>query len=127
MATGTSRQTAILRDARKRALPRMRSKFFTGSRERGREGLRRRRNVAPPRNCTPSQTLFLAGRRPADSTSFQHGRTDVTKAFIVFAAVSGLTIAAALAQAPERPGASATGPGADSTKPGSSQIVDAQG
>jgi sporulation protein YlmC with PRC-barrel domain len=49
----------------------------------------------------------------------------VTKAFLVFAAVSGLTMSTALAQAPERPGAAS--PLADSAKPGSSQIVDAQG
>jgi hypothetical protein len=51
----------------------------------------------------------------------------MTKAFIVFAALSGLTISTAFAQAPERPGASAAGPGADSAQPRSSQIVDAQG
>jgi len=50
----------------------------------------------------------------------------VTKAFIVFAAASGLTMSAAFAQAPERPGAGTAVPPADSAKPGSSQIVDAQ-
>jgi len=51
----------------------------------------------------------------------------VTKAFIVFAAASGLTMSTAFAQAPERPGAGAAAPSADSSKPGSSRIVDAQG
>jgi sporulation protein YlmC with PRC-barrel domain len=45
----------------------------------------------------------------------------MTKTFIVFAAVGGLTMSAALAQAPERPGAAPAGP------PASSQIVPAQG
>jgi PRC-barrel domain len=49
----------------------------------------------------------------------------VTKASIVFAMVSALTVSTALAQAPERPGAAS--PPAASVKPGSSQIVDAQG
>jgi len=48
----------------------------------------------------------------------------VTKASIVFATVSALTMSTALAQAPERPGAAS--PPA-SAKSGSSQIVDAQG
>jgi len=65
--------------------------------------------------------------RPADSTFLPTGRTDVIKAFIAFAAVGGLTIATAFAQAPERPDAGAAGSGADSAKPGSSQVVDAQG
>jgi hypothetical protein len=49
----------------------------------------------------------------------------MTKTFVVFAAISGLTLSTALAQAPERPGAA--GPSTDSAKPGSPQIVDAQG
>jgi sporulation protein YlmC with PRC-barrel domain len=52
----------------------------------------------------------------------QRRRTDVSKAFIVVAAICALTMSTALAQAPERPGAPA-----DSAKPVSSQIVDAQG
>ncbi len=51
----------------------------------------------------------------------------MTKAFIVFATVSGLTMSTALAQAPERPGAGAASPSADAVRSGSSQIVDAQG
>jgi sporulation protein YlmC with PRC-barrel domain len=51
----------------------------------------------------------------------------VTKTFIVFAAVSGLVMSAAFAQAPERPGENTASPPADSSKSGSSQIVDAQG
>ena len=51
----------------------------------------------------------------------------MTKAFIVFATVSGLTMSTALTQAPERPGAGAASPLADSAKPSSSQIVDTQG
>jgi sporulation protein YlmC with PRC-barrel domain len=50
----------------------------------------------------------------------------MTKTFIVFAAVSGLTMSTALAQTPERPAAAPTAPGADSTRPGSSQIVETQ-
>jgi len=57
--------------------------------------------------------------------AFQRRRTDVTKAFIVVATISGLTMSTALAQAPERPGAGSRP--ADSAKPVSSQIVDAQG
>jgi sporulation protein YlmC with PRC-barrel domain len=53
----------------------------------------------------------------------QRRRTDVSKAFIIVAAISTLTMSTALAQAPERPGAAP----ADSAKPVSSQIVDAQG
>ena len=49
------------------------------------------------------------------------------KTFVVFATVSALTMSAALAQAPERPGAGAASPPATSARPGSSQIVDAQG
>jgi sporulation protein YlmC with PRC-barrel domain len=49
----------------------------------------------------------------------------MSKAFIVVATISALTMSAALAQAPERPGA-AGGP-ADSAKTVSSQIVNAQG
>jgi sporulation protein YlmC with PRC-barrel domain len=56
--------------------------------------------------------------------AFRQGEMDMTKTFIVFATVSGLTMSAALAQAPEHPGEGAP---ADSAKPGSSQIVDAQG
>jgi len=56
---------------------------------------------------------------------FNAGETDVTRAFIVFAMVSGLSTA--LAQVPERPGAGAASPPADSAKSGSSPIVDAQG
>lgn len=51
----------------------------------------------------------------------------MTKTFIVFATVSGLTMTMALAQAPERPGDGTPSPPADSTKAGSSQIIDAQG
>jgi sporulation protein YlmC with PRC-barrel domain len=57
--------------------------------------------------------------------ALQRRRTDVTKAFVVFATVSALTTAMALAQAPERPGGAASPPA--SAKSGSSQIVDAQG
>ena len=49
----------------------------------------------------------------------------MTKAFIVVATISGLTMSTALAQAPERPGAG--GRPADSANPVSSQIVNAQG
>jgi len=49
----------------------------------------------------------------------------VTKAFIVVATISALTMSTALAQAPERPGAG--GQPADSANPVSSQIVNAQG
>ncbi len=49
----------------------------------------------------------------------------MTKAFIVVATISGLTMSTALAQAPERPGAG--GQPADSANPVSSQIVNAQG
>jgi sporulation protein YlmC with PRC-barrel domain len=59
--------------------------------------------------------------------AFQRRRTDVIKAFVVVATISGLTMSTALAQAPERPGAGAAGLPADSAKPVSSQIVDAQG
>jgi sporulation protein YlmC with PRC-barrel domain len=51
----------------------------------------------------------------------------MTKAFIVFAAAGGLTMATALAQTPERPAAAPGGPAAESARPGSSQIVEAQG
>lgn len=54
-------------------------------------------------------------------------KTFFAKAFIVFATISGLTMSAALAQAPERPGEGAAGSPADSGGPGSSQIVAAQG
>jgi hypothetical protein len=49
------------------------------------------------------------------------------KAFIVIAAVGGLTMATALAQTPERPAAAPAGPPTDSARPGSSQIVETQG
>jgi hypothetical protein len=51
----------------------------------------------------------------------------VTKALVVFAAVSALTMPTALAQAPEHPGAGPATPPASSARPSSSQIVDAQG
>src|SRR5260370_6818044 len=57
--------------------------------------------------------------------AFQCRRTDVTKAFMVVATMSALTMSTALAQAPEHPGAA--GLPADSAKPVSSQIVDSQG
>ena len=50
----------------------------------------------------------------------------MTKAFLVFASISALTLATALAQAPERPGAGAAGSPGQSARPGSSQIVDSQ-
>lgn len=50
----------------------------------------------------------------------------MSKAFLVFASVSTLTLATALAQAPERPGAGATGSPGQSARPSSSQIVDSQ-
>src|SRR6266446_6294667 len=75
-------------------------------------------------NRTPSRALFPAC--PGDPTlAFQRRRTDVTKAFIVVATISGLMMSTAFAQAPERPGA--VGLPADSARPVSSQIVDAQG
>lgn len=51
----------------------------------------------------------------------------MTKTFIVFAAVGGLTMPIALAQTPERPAAAPGGPPAESARPSSSQIVEAQG
>jgi sporulation protein YlmC with PRC-barrel domain len=60
---------------------------------------------------------YLFGRR----------RADMTKTFIIVAAVGALTLSTAFAQAPERPDAAAAGPPGDSAMPGSSQIVAAQG
>jgi sporulation protein YlmC with PRC-barrel domain len=51
----------------------------------------------------------------------------MAKTFIVFAAVGGLTMSIALAQAPDRPDAAPAGPPAGSARPGSSQIVETQG
>jgi sporulation protein YlmC with PRC-barrel domain len=59
--------------------------------------------------------------------AFERRRTDVTKAFIVVATISGLMMSTALAQAPERPGAGTAAQPADSAQPVSSQIVSAQG
>src|SRR5258706_2632396 len=84
-----------------------------------------RAGKVPPRNCTPSRALIPACRIAASGFPLQRRRTDVSKAFIVVATISALTMPAALAQAPERPGA-AGGP-ADSAKTVSSQIVSAQG
>src|SRR5215471_4955426 len=56
---------------------------------------------------------------------FSTRRTDMTRTLVVLAALSGLTMSTALAQAPQTP-APANSPPAVTSKPGDSQIVNAQ-
>jgi sporulation protein YlmC with PRC-barrel domain len=51
----------------------------------------------------------------------------MSRTSIVFAAISALTMSAAFAQAPERPGEEAPSSASETAKSGSSRIVDAQG
>src|ERR1700736_6304020 len=50
----------------------------------------------------------------------------MTRTLMVLAAVSGLTMSTALAQAPASPNPAATPPAAAASKPGSSQVVNVQ-
>src|SRR5258708_14689691 len=82
----------------------------------GRWNCRRAGTLTPIGHCAREGSLWLSTRR-----------TNRSRTLVVLAAVSGLTMSTALAQAPAPPSpAPASPPAAASSKPGSSQIVNTQ-